>query len=966
MDSPLPPDGTAATLGEDVTSPPKAKQRRGLEPGTQLGRYVATEQLGRGGMGEVWLAHDTELDRDVAIKVVRADKRARARGRMLREAQAQARLRHPNVVAVHDVGTWGQSVFVAMEYVRGTTLDGWQKASARSVAEIVAMYVGAGRGLAAAHAAGLVHRDFKPENVMVDGNGRAQVTDFGLARAPESVSDDSGLLESGASGPVAVAWLEDDEELSSPSLVSQRLTATGAVLGTPAYMAPEQHVGTGTDSRSDQFAFAVALYEALYGERPYGGHSIIEIAANVTSGPIHAPPKDHNVPSRLRDVLVRGLQRDASDRFASMEQFIEHLHDALRPRRGPQLAVGGTLGLGGIVVATMLLGGTDDPCASAAETVTVAWTEPARATVESAFGESNVGFAADTFERMAAELDTYAAQLHNEAGEACRDTHTRGVQSQVALDQRLGCIRQRERALTAFVGLAVTADADFVEHAVMAVGALPSVRGCSELGGEATQLPDLPDDVATALSEAEVNLTLARYAQAEATLEPFVASLSLEPPSPALVAVLSTHSVAAYELGRPGGGIPQQERALWMATELGLDREIVQAATSLAARNMHTGPAVVARWLAHADAVYKRYGDDDHRSAIDIVWTSYLLQQGDLDAAETLVRRWAAYQPDGLSDKLLRMAFASQGARILHRRGKLKDARGALLALVAEASDILGPGHPFVARQRIALAQLLATMGLHEEAKAQEQLSLATLESAYAKDGERMDSLLQNLSVQQMRRGEFDKAVPYLELSLQRAQSAAIDSLAVAESASMLGVAYWYLERYAEAEQMHRRARELSEARRGPDHPRTAMFTDNLACALERQGKVDEALKLHATSLPILEAAYGMGSPIVATSLRDHARARASAEDFAGAVELLERSLRIFKAAEAGPRDVAETGFDLARILWRDNAAQPRAISLAYAAREGYQGPETAKERAEVDRWLAEHITTGTAVPVAR
>jgi len=280
-----------------------------LRPGTHVGRYVVAELIGAGGMGVVYRCDDPELNRRVAVKLLRRDLRAAiGEARLLREAQAMARISHGNVIAVHDVGTHEQQVFVAMELVEGESLRTWLKAAPRSVGEIVQVFAAAGRGLAAAHAAGLIHRDFKPDNVLVGTDGRVRVTDFGLARVDEEVRSETPSREQ----QVAV----DDP-----------LTVSGAVIGTPAYMAPEQHGGGHVDARSDQFAFCVALYEALYGERPFAGKTYLELAAEVKAGRVRPPPAARRgaVPATLRAIVLRGLSVRPGDRFATMDDLLEAL-----------------------------------------------------------------------------------------------------------------------------------------------------------------------------------------------------------------------------------------------------------------------------------------------------------------------------------------------------------------------------------------------------------------------------------------------------------------------------------------------------------------------------------------------------------------------------------------------------------------------------------------------------------------
>lgn len=301
-------------------------KRAPLAPGTKLGRYVIGETLGMGGMGVVYSAHDPDLDRDIAIKVLRPELvRAHpdAAKRIAREAQAMARIAHPNVVSVFDVGTVDGQVFVAMERITGKSLRAWLAEGRRTVADILEVFITAGRGLIAAHDAGIVHRDFKPDNVLIGNDGRARVTDFGLAYDRTSERD----------GP------ESGSE-----------TTTRPIAGTPAYMAPEQHAGGNADPRTDQFGFAVALYEALYGARPFAGKSRDELADSVIRGRIEPAPPGTRVPSSLRSILLRALSVSPGKRYSTLAELLKALGRD-RGRRPRRVAFAALLGLALVAVA---------------------------------------------------------------------------------------------------------------------------------------------------------------------------------------------------------------------------------------------------------------------------------------------------------------------------------------------------------------------------------------------------------------------------------------------------------------------------------------------------------------------------------------------------------------------------------------------------------------------------------------
>ncbi|HSP77634.1 MAG TPA: serine/threonine-protein kinase, partial [Myxococcaceae bacterium] len=308
-----------------------------LVRGTPLDRYVVLELLGKGGMGAVYAAYDSVLDRKVALKLLPPGEAeglgevSTGRARLLREATAMASLNHPNVVAVYDVHQHGAQVFMAMELVDGQTLKQWLREEPRSWREILSAFLAAGRGLAAAHAAGLIHRDFKPANVLVGRDGRVRVTDFGLARRRAAPPPEPSSPESpgeSTSSPVFAS------PLAPHNLLELELTQNGARMGTPAYMSPEQHRGLPADARSDQFSFALALWEALYGEHPFDGDFSATRRDNVLAGRLRPPPAHSKVPPWVHRALVRALSLHPEERYPSLDTLLAILErDPVQVRR---------------------------------------------------------------------------------------------------------------------------------------------------------------------------------------------------------------------------------------------------------------------------------------------------------------------------------------------------------------------------------------------------------------------------------------------------------------------------------------------------------------------------------------------------------------------------------------------------------------------------------------------------------
>jgi tRNA A-37 threonylcarbamoyl transferase component Bud32/tetratricopeptide (TPR) repeat protein len=436
-------------------------------PGGTVGRYRLLQLVGRGGMGEVYAAHDPELDRRIAIKIMRADTLPNdvEAQRMMREAQAIAKLSHPNLVTVYDVGTEGHRVFVAMELIEGDTVAAWLDRKRRSRDEILRVFIAAGRGLAAAHRAGIIHRDFKPHNVMVAADGAVRVMDFGLAALRQTLH-----------GPKA-----------------QRITRIGSILGTPLYMSPEQLCGQSVDPRADQFGFCVALYEALYGERPFGGDNFAELRAAVLEGRPRPAPLSSRVPARLRAILLRGLSVVPGRRHPDMETLLKALEQFTVRRLGLAriLAIGAAAGglAFGLAFGTVwqLRGGTrvSSRCAGPPAKLAAAWPTaadaPRRAEIRAAFlAAGNVPDARERFERASQSLDNYANAWTGSYRQYCEAADTGDADAREAAALRMGCLDQRAVRLGALAESFAHADAKIVRKSVAATLALPALDSCAD------------------------------------------------------------------------------------------------------------------------------------------------------------------------------------------------------------------------------------------------------------------------------------------------------------------------------------------------------------------------------------------------------------------------------------------------------------------------------------------------------
>jgi predicted Ser/Thr protein kinase len=464
-----------------------------MRAGLPIGGYSLLEVLGEGGMGVVWSAHDPNLDRMLAIKVLKRQDAAPAlRKRLLREARAMARLKHPNVLTVYEVGTEGDRDFIAMELVDGGSLDEWlDRDPPRD--DVITAVLAAGRGLAAAHAAGLVHRDFKPHNVLRSRDGRVLVTDFGLARGLGEES--ASISGSGTSGQAETA--HDITMLpSSPSgrttdsLLDSPLTQTGAMIGTPAYMAPEQFLGAAPDPRTDQFAFCVTAWQALTGMRPYTGATIDELRKAASAGV--APSVKVDLPPVVRAALVRGLDPDPAKRWPTLDELLDALEHAVRPRR-PRwvipVAALAVIAVVAIAVAIARRGGAGGPviaagCGPGEDAFAEAWSPKIRADIERSLHARGIELPEGVYARIADPMDAYRERWTQAFATACKAREKVGARQRACL---LG-----ERDQTASLAL-VLRDGSAPMYAKLDLhGLLPELAGCA---GDSPNAPPLyPED----------------------------------------------------------------------------------------------------------------------------------------------------------------------------------------------------------------------------------------------------------------------------------------------------------------------------------------------------------------------------------------------------------------------------------------------------------------------------------------
>ncbi len=487
----------AAAGGESAPSAGSGPRREGglepLGPGATLSRYVVRGRIGHGSMGVVYAAYDPELDRQVALKLLRPEGRhvEELRRRLLREAQAMARLSHPNVVAVHDVGTCGDGVFLALELVEGTTLADWLK-EPRAWQEVLRVFREAGQGLAAAHAAGLVHRDFKPANVLVGREGRARVTDFGLARPKNQVA---------TSGEASASWG------SFAGQEPSALTQAGVLLGTPVYMAPGQLRGEAADERSDQFSFCVALYEGLYRVRPFEGRTLEALEQAVNEGRVRAPTHDTKVPAWVRRAVLRGLRGRPEERFPSMEALLAALAPRTPRQRSWAIVAALTVAVLGVGATRSVLSHRRQVhCAQQVEQLASAWSPERRERVHAAFLATGKSYAAPAWDRLAPALDAHVSQWRALRTEACLAA---SETPQSLASQTATCLDNRLWQLAAVTDVLEKADTQTVQRAQHLVASLEGLSACKDSPSLATR-PQPPDALRPRVDAARRTLAEAR------------------------------------------------------------------------------------------------------------------------------------------------------------------------------------------------------------------------------------------------------------------------------------------------------------------------------------------------------------------------------------------------------------------------------------------------------------------------
>ncbi|MEM6293525.1 MAG: serine/threonine-protein kinase [Myxococcota bacterium] len=953
-DSPLESPGSGATVADDslfgeaqhrVDSVEAARVRGAVEaamfggssassPAT-LGRFSVQERVGSGGMGMVYSAWDPELDRKVAIKVVRSDQAGPdAMSRLIEEARSLAKLRHPNVVTIYDVGESGGRVWLAMEFV-SNTVQAWLEGKP-SASEILDVFEQAGRGLIAAHQAQLVHRDFKPSNLLLAESGRAIVADFGLARSLEHI--DQG--------------------------------ATGRA-GTPYFMSPEQFDGRAIDARSDQFSFCVCLYDSLFGEHPFEGKSVLERQIAALEGRIRRPARRHGAPGGVLAVLARGLEHDPRRRFADMEALLDALID--KPRRRRRRFVATSLVGGGILAGGVASWGMapepPDPCADAPEAFAEAWNSNREDEVMTAFDATELPYASAASKTVVAGLDAYADAWTRMRVDACEATFVRGVQSERLLDRRMACLDDRRTRAAALIELLAGADAQTVKTSVKAVQRLPPVEPCDDPTVESAY-PTLPDDadlaskvqaVESELAAVQALLSVDRSAEALGRVESVLARAEATRWAPLRQKALLVDGTAAMRSGKFTRALRNLEQSLWLAEAQGNDAAVVRAASALLVALSDEDPtsASVTTWFQLGQAVHERLGK---RADLGIMlWKSYgavLLRNQDLDAAEAALQRAVELAEDSLPSGHVRHAeLAMQLGSVALAQGRPD--RG--LALFSQALPILegavGSHHPLVGGLHNNFGAVYFGNHEYEKARTEFALAVAIEEALSGEDSVTLADTLYNLAIVDDRLGDPDAAKrTFLRVKDMYVRQHGPEHPYVAAVHEELGILARNRGDLDAARKALELALQIKTQALGETHPEIANALKGLAYVEQTAGNLDRALELFERSATLIVAAVGEDHERSASARARVAKVKHRLGRFAEARRDAAQALETFAAMgeRAEPGVVADARFTLAMATWERDGSQ--GVQLAeQALAESVPGIL----REEIEAWLKDHNAHG-------
>ncbi len=929
----------------------------------RLGRYLILTTLGEGGMGVVYTAYDPQLDRKVAIKLLRGRATEAARSRLQREAQAMAQLSHPNVVPVFDVGAVDGQVFVAMDFVVGQTLGAWLSEETRSWAEILEVFDGAGRGLAHAHEHAIVHRDFKPDNAMVSFDGgrrRVQVLDFGLAKSLEtepvkdagqgdeagaaglgtSPAGDTGPSPTGASagldsGGTALATAKFDPELvgirTEGGALSVALTQVGAVMGTPGYMSPEQFLGRPADARSDQFSFCVALYEALYGRRPFEGKTFKALAFSVvTKDP--SPPPPSKVPKRLWPILARGLAREPEERWPDMGSLLFALGDDPSERRRAWV-------LGGVAVAAFagavtwgaLRSSTEvappPKCQGAAEAWAAVYSDDVRAGIHAGYAALDKDWAPAMGAEVEREFDRWGAAWVAARTEACEASEVAGEQSVGLMDLRIACYDRVLTEVAPRVALLAEADPEVLVEGVPLISSLAGFEICADAEALRASYPP-PEEPAIqrevaairdVLGEVDSLLAAGKSESALALAETLLGRAEATDYLPVV-------AEARYRYGRTLAVNGKQEAARETLEEVVYD--------TLALREDKLVSDAIVKLVFIVG-----YDDADYEAGMR--WArlgAAIIDRGRAHSARTRQRA----------------KLADRVSTVELQAGHLSEALTAGLLALELRTELVGDEHSSLVNTLNVVGAAHLRAGQYTEAGLVFERALAIGERAYGSTHPEVAYVLNNLGMVRERQAKFDDAalafarvVTILEVAL------GADHPTVGVIKMNLGGILTLAGRLDEAGGFLDEAIEIIDASVGGDHLAMGRALTMRGHLEARQGDHDKALASYRGGLAIREANLGPEHVENGLSLLGIGRMLTAKGATREAIAPLERAVRLFEDGESDPIDRGQARFALARALAEGEAE--RVEALLTTAREDYEigGVRAEADLEELERWVA-------------
>jgi tetratricopeptide (TPR) repeat protein len=910
------------TTAPDRSEPPDVGP---APPGSVIGRYIVLSELGAGAMGRVYAAYDPRLDRKVALKLLRGPGAdggtARGTARLFAEAKALARLSHPNVVGVHDVEMLGSQVAIAMELVDGTTLRQWL-AAPRQWREVLAMMLDAGEGLAAAHRAGIVHRDFKPDNVMIASDGRPRVVDFGLARAVEVTSE----LDAGDSATTGAAVL-----------------VTQGIAGTPAYMAPELFAGAPADARSDQFSYCVALFEALYGRRPFAGNSPVSVLNAALAGEIVVAEGDIGVPGWLHRLVVRGLSAEASRRYPDLDALLrEARRDPGRRTRRIALGVVGASAFVGVPVATWMLARADDPCAEVGRTIADDWNDERRAAIDTGLRATGVPWAARAATQATERLDAFAEDLAAMAEASCVATHVRHEQSEAMLDRRTACLAARRRELVAVSSALASADDAVAQQSVRILDTLGPVDACADLDRLAMDLP-LPEDPRTAAAVADVRQELARievltragkFVDAGTAVDAAVATAESLGYPPVLAEARHAQGYLQDKLGDAATAEVTLCDVAIVAQRIRHDtlaaRALADAVFVIGSQLARTDDALI--WARHADAAAERLGDPLAIAKAATVRGAVLQVAGKLGEAESALRQGLELRVAALGELHLDVSLSLANLAVV-LEGQGRDEEAVTLYERARAIDetLLGPQHPRVAGALNNAVTSLLELGRVDEALASAQRAEAIFRASLPADHPHTAAALGSVASAMHAKGDTlaakIAAAQQLEMNVRRLGAAHPD---VALAHHNLGTLEYELGDHTAAGRHFALAIAGYEAI-DPEHPELAGSLSAAGEVEHRLGRHREARAYFERAIAILRDAGLEGRVELPIAQRSLARVCLALGDLPAARASVERALALFAAQPRWADRLAPTHW-LDATIRRAAHDMPGAIAAAERA----------------------------------